>query len=256
MSGGPLDHELTLVAGGRQSLEAAVFLDRDGILLERRLGSVDAQCATLVRGAAGALRTLKAHGWKLIVVSNQPGVALGLESTAALVDLERRIQELLAPSDVAIDAFYYCLHWPQSANVRYAVRCLCRKPQPGLLRRAALDWRVDLAQSWLIGAVLDDVEAGNRAGCRTLLLHNGEETEWRLGAYREPDDHARSLRQAAQLILRAAERQPQRDAAALEALELAARKQRRGLAAEASISNDGFAGGSAESPARESPPAH
>jgi len=183
----------------------AVFLEKDGTLIDNVPYSVDPARVTLARGAGGALRTLKAHGFLLIVVSNQPGVALGRFSLQALEGVEQRIQELLAASGVALDAFYYCPHLPQTANVRYAVRCLCRKPQPGLVRRAALDWQIDLEHSWLVGDLLDDVEAGNRAGCRSVLIHNGNETEWRLGAHREPGDRARSLRHAAQLILAAAD---------------------------------------------------
>jgi D-glycero-D-manno-heptose 1,7-bisphosphate phosphatase len=180
-----------------------VFLDTYGTLLDNLGYDVDLDAVALARGAGGALRALKARGFLLIVVSNQPGVALGRFSPRALGSVEQRIQELLAPSGVALDAFYYCPHLPQTANVRYAVRCLCRKPQPGLVRRAALDWEIDLRRSWLVGDILDDVEAGNRAGCRSVLIHNGHETEWRLGAYREPGDRARSLRHAAHLILAA-----------------------------------------------------
>ena len=180
---------------------AAVFLDKDGTLIDDVPFNVDPRRVTLTRGAGEALRALKSHGFLLLVVSNQAGVALGRFPLQALAGVERRIQQLLAPSGVDIDGFYYCPHLPQAANVRYAIRCLCRKPQPGLLRRAAQEWQVDLAQSWLVGDILDDVEAGNRAGCRTVLVDSGNETEWRLGAYREPHHLALTLRQAARLIL-------------------------------------------------------
>lgn len=193
-----------------RAMRPAVFLDLHGTLLDSVPYNLEPDLVTLARGAGGALRTLQAHGYSLIVVSNQPGVAHGRFRLAALQGVERRIQELLAPNNVAVDAFYYCPHSPQTANIRYAVRCLCRKPQPGLLRRAALDCRINLEQSWIVGDILDDIEAGNRAGCRSVLIHNGHETEWRLGEHREPDDHARSLRQASQLILTAAGRGPQR----------------------------------------------
>jgi histidinol phosphatase-like enzyme len=97
---------------------------------------------------------------------------------------------------------------PQAPNVRYAVRCLCRKPQPGLLRQAAHEWRIDLTQSWLVGDILDDAEAGNRAGCRTVLIDNGNETEWRLGAHRQPHHLVHTLHQAARTILAPAGRAP------------------------------------------------
>src|SRR5690606_37222455 len=104
----------------------------------------------------------------------------GRFSLQALAAVEERIQDLLRPSGVAIDAFYYCPHLPQAPNARYDVRCLCRKPQPGLLRRAACEWGIELTESWLVGDILDDIEAGNRAGCRTVLVDVGSETEWRL----------------------------------------------------------------------------
>ena len=186
----------------------AVFLERDGTLIDNVPCHGDPRRLTLARGAGGALRLLKTHGFLLVVVSNQPGVALGHFGLQALAAVERRIQELLAPSSVEIDGFYYCPHLPQSANVRFAVRCLCRKPQPGLLRRAARDRQIDLAQSWVVGDVLDDVEAGNRASCRTVLVDTGRETEWRLGLHRQPQHLAGSLRQAAHWILTPAGRAP------------------------------------------------
>jgi D-glycero-D-manno-heptose 1,7-bisphosphate phosphatase len=79
--------------------------------------------------------------------------------------------------------------------------CDCRKPSPGLLRQAASDGAIDLAASWMIGDILHDVEAGRRAGCRTILLNNSHETEWRLGAYRCPDYLAPDLNVAADIIL-------------------------------------------------------
>lgn len=180
---------------------AAVFLDKDGTLIDDVPYNVDPARVTLARGAGEALRALKTHGFLLIVVSNQAGVAMGRFSLQALAAVERRIQELLAPSGVRIDDFYYCPHLPQAANVRYAVQCLCRKPQPGLLRRAARDWQIDLTRSWLVGDILNDVEAGNRAGCRTVLVDSGNETEWVLGPSRQPHYLALTLRQAARLIL-------------------------------------------------------
>src|SRR5688572_19629191 len=125
-------------------MRRAVFLDRDGTLIDNVPYNVNPQRVTLVRGAGGALRLLKTQGFLLVVVSNQPGVALGHFQLSALAAVEHRIHELLAPSSssVEIDAFYYCPHLPQSANVRFAVRCLCRKPQPGLLRQAAREWQI------------------------------------------------------------------------------------------------------------------
>lgn len=189
-------------------MRRAVFLDKDGTLIDDVPYNVNPLRVTLARGAGRALRALKEHGFLLVVVSNQPGVALARFPLQSLACVERRIQELLAASAVEIDAFYYCPHLPQAPNVRYAVRCLCRKPQPGLLRQAARDWQIDLTASWLIGDILDDIEAGNRASCRTVLVDNGNETQWRLGAHRQPNYLVNTLHQAARLILAPAGRAP------------------------------------------------
>jgi D-glycero-D-manno-heptose 1,7-bisphosphate phosphatase len=189
-------------------LRRAVFLDTDGSLIDNLGYYADPRLATLASGAADALRMLKAQEFVLAVVSNQPGVALGRFPLRALTGFERRIRELLAPHGASVDAFYYCPHLPHAANVRFAVQCLCRKPQPGLLRQAARDWRIDLTQSWLVGDTLDDIEAGSRAGCRTVLVDTGSETEWRLAPFRQPHHLAGSLRQAAHAILSSAGRAP------------------------------------------------
>ena len=189
-------------------MRRAVFLDKDGTLIDNVPYNVDPRRVTLAPGAGVALRALRAHGFLLVVVSNQAGVALGRFPLRALAGVEQRIQELLAPSGVQVDAFYYCPHLPQAINVRYAVRCLCRKPQAGLLRQAARDWQIDLTQSWLIGDILDAIEAGNRARCRTVLVDPGNETAWRLGSYRQPHHLALSLRLAALEILTPARRAP------------------------------------------------
>ena len=186
----------------------AVFLERDGMLIDNVPYNADPRRVTLAHGASGALRELKAHGLLVVVVSSQPGVALGRFPLQALASVEQRIQDLLASSGAVVDAFYYCPHLPQTTNVRYAVRCLCRKPQPGLLRQAARDLGVDLRQSWLIGDSLDDIEAGNRASCQTVLVHTGNETEWRLDFHRQPDHLAISLRVAARLVLAPIDRSP------------------------------------------------
>jgi histidinol-phosphate phosphatase family protein len=181
-----------------------VFLDKDGTLIENVPYNVDPRRVVLARGAGAALRGLRARGFRLVVVSNQAGVAMQKFGEHELAVVEQRIQQLLAPSGAAIDAFYYCPHLPNASDARYAMRCLCRKPQPGLLRRAAGELGIDLAASWLVGDILDDVEAGNRAGCRSILICNGNETEWRDGPFRRHFRHARTLREAARLIAAAA----------------------------------------------------
>jgi ribonucleoside-diphosphate reductase alpha chain len=98
---------------------------------------------------------------------------------------------------VPLAGFYYCPHHPHGSVPAYAVTCDCRKPRPGLILRAAREQGVDPARSWLVGDILDDVEAGRAAGCRTVLLDNGHETEWVLSPARRPDGVAADLAEAA-----------------------------------------------------------
>jgi histidinol-phosphate phosphatase family protein len=168
----------------------AVFVDKDGTLVENVPYNVDPARIALTPGAADGIAALARHGYRVIVVSNQPGIALGKYERAALGPVIDRLREL-----VPLDGFYFCPHAPPE-------RCACRKPAPGLLARAAEEHGVSLAESWLIGDILDDIEAGRRAGCRTVLLDNGNETEWQLTAERLPHHVARDLGEAAAFILR------------------------------------------------------
>lgn len=184
----------------------AVFLDKDGTLIENVPYNVRPERMRLARGAGAALRRLHALGYSLIVVSNQPGMALGLFGLPALRGVERRLRALLAAESVPLAGFYFCPHHPEGRVRRYAGDCRCRKPAPGLLRSAAAIHEVSLRRSWMIGDILDDVEAGARAGCRTILLDVGNETEWRRGPHRRPGAVVSDLRAAAEHITRAERR--------------------------------------------------
>src|SRR5690348_10854912 len=182
-------------------MRRAVFLDKDGTLIEDVPYNVDPARVCLAPGAIEGLRSLGGAGFRLIVVSNQSGVAHGLFAEAALAGVEARLRELLAAGGVSLDGFYYCPHHPGGSVAAYAVACDCRKPLPGLLRQAAREHGIDLAASWLVGDILNDVEAGRRAGCRTVLLDNGHETEWVMSDLRKPDHTAPDLPAAARAIL-------------------------------------------------------
>jgi D-glycero-D-manno-heptose 1,7-bisphosphate phosphatase len=183
------------------ALTKAVFLDKDGTLVEDRPYDVDAGRMVLVPGALAALRQLQDRGYKLIVISNQAGVAHGHFPEQALVPLGLRLAGLLAAGQVRLAGFYYCPHHPGGRIERYAVRCDCRKPAAGLILRAAREHEVDLDNSWFIGDILDDVEAGRRAGCRAVLIDNGNETEWTRSPLRDPHFIAGDLCEAARRIL-------------------------------------------------------
>jgi D,D-heptose 1,7-bisphosphate phosphatase len=195
------------------ALDRAVFLDKDGTLVVDVPYNVDPDRMVLMPGAGESLRRLSDAGYKLIVVSNQSGVARGIFSESALPAVEQRLREMLAEYGAPISGFYYCPHHPDGVVLEYAVHCDCRKPEPGLILRAAAEHGVALDRSWFVGDILNDMEAGRRAGCRTILLDNGNETEWELSRERLPDCVVSDLQDAADRILgsRAAANLAERD---------------------------------------------
>jgi HAD superfamily hydrolase (TIGR01662 family) len=130
-------------------------------------------------------------------------VARGLFPEEALAPVFRKLDELLAARGITLAGHYYCPHHPRGVVPGYTEVCGCRKPESGMLLQAAREYDLDLGACWLVGDILDDVEAGRRAGCRTVLLDNGNETEWVMPPQRRPHAMARDLEEAAQLILAA-----------------------------------------------------
>jgi D-glycero-D-manno-heptose 1,7-bisphosphate phosphatase len=181
--------------------DLAVFLDKDGTLVEDIPYNVDPARIRLLPGAAEGLRALHAADYRLIVISNQPGIARGYFHGAALAGVYTRLRALLARRGVPLAGFYYCPHDPRGRVTAFATECQCRKPAPALVQHAAREHTIDLDRSWLVGDILDDVEAGRRAGCRTILIDNGHETEWIWSADRVPHYSAPDLESAARIIL-------------------------------------------------------
>ncbi|HLW66337.1 MAG TPA: HAD family hydrolase [Gemmataceae bacterium] len=177
-----------------------IFLDKDGTLIDNVPYNVDPERIALAAGAVEGLRMLAAAGFRVAVVSNQSGVARGYFPETALTDVEKCVRRLLAEIGVPLAGFFYCPHHPKGTVPRYARACECRKPAPGMLLTAARQLKVELPACWMVGDLLDDVEAGRRAGCRTILIDNGNETEWQMGPYREPEFRAPDLAEAARLI--------------------------------------------------------
>ncbi|GAA4312205.1 HAD family hydrolase [Compostibacter hankyongensis] len=184
-------------------MNKAIFIDKDGTLIEDVPYNVNPGRIRLEDHAAEGLRMLQEEGFLLIVASNQPGVALGYFGEHHLLQVNEKIRSLLLPCGVYISGFYYCPHTPEGRIKKYACRCGCRKPAPGLLLAAADALDIDTSRSWMIGDILHDVEAGKRAGCHAVLIDNGHETVWdTTGPYRRPDARAGDIRAAAELILR------------------------------------------------------
>lgn len=152
----------------------ALFLDRDGVLIEEVEYLAKLELVKLIPGAAGVVRRANEAGRRVVVVSNQSGVARGLFPESFLAEVHSEIaRQLFEESGAKVDAFYCCPHHPTDGIGEYRIACDCRKPKPGMLLRAARELGIDLAESWMIGDRRSDLEAGAAAGCRTILVRTG-----------------------------------------------------------------------------------
>ena len=143
-----------------------VVLDRDGTIIEERHYLSDPDQIKLIPGAAGALRALKKLGLGLVVVTNQSAVGRGFFSEARLTEIHQRLLQMLAAENVEVDGVYFCPHVPDD-------RCLCRKPQVGMVQKAAQELSFDLDQTMVIGDKASDIEMGRRVGATTFLVRTG-----------------------------------------------------------------------------------
>lgn len=161
-----------------QAPQRAVFLDRDGTL-NRYVGFLrDIKDFSLLDGVAEAVRRINASGYLAIVVTNQPVVARGEVSAQELDMIHCKMETLLGAQGAYLDAVYYCPHHPHKGYAgevaALKIECDCRKPKPGLLLRAARDFHIDLAASFMVGDSEADILAGKAAGCKTVLLGEGD----------------------------------------------------------------------------------
>ncbi|MDG6933526.1 MAG: HAD family hydrolase [Nitrososphaerota archaeon] len=191
----------------------AVFLDRDGtvveLLYDEESGYIDsavrAEQIRLIPGAAEALRRLKSAGYKLIIVSNQPGVAKGRMSIEEFEETRRKMKNLLAAKGVTIDGEYYCLHHPNALIAEYRKVCDCRKPRSGLILKAVHEHGLKPEECYMVGDDLLDIKAGKAAGCKTILLSHitGMLMDILDKEGLHPDSFARNLDQVSNVILQA-----------------------------------------------------
>jgi D,D-heptose 1,7-bisphosphate phosphatase len=152
---------------------AAVFLDRDGTINEE-VGYLDRlEKLKILPEAFEAIRLINQTGMKAVVISNQSGIARGYFDEAFVESLHVRIQALLMEHNAWIDGFYYCPHHPTEGTGVYRRACTCRKPEPGLLIRAAQELDIDLARSYMVGDMPKDVEAAGRSGAKGILVQTG-----------------------------------------------------------------------------------
>lgn len=195
-----------LEAAPRAGGKAAVFLDRDGTIIEE-VGYVNhLSRVKLYPGAAEAIRRLNEAGVPAIVVTNQSGVAWGYFAEELVRKVHERIAQELAAHSARLDAFYYCPHHPYAQVEAYRVVCRCRKPSTGMLDGAAQRFRIDFASSYVVGDSYRDMQLGFNAGARTNLVLTGYgrgEFEHRSASWpRRPDRVSENILEAVEFILK------------------------------------------------------
>lgn len=177
----------------------AVFLDRDGTINKEVNNLRDIKDLRLLPGAADAIREIRRLGYLTIVVTNQPVIAKGWIDHDYLNDIHDELLKRLSRKGAGIDAIYYCPHHPDANLKKYRKRCKCRKPNSGMLENAMEDFNVDPKRSFMIGDSMRDVQAGHKAGVRTILLGTGyDDANNTHGGV--SDFNARSLRGALKII--------------------------------------------------------
>lgn len=171
------DYKAGRVSGKNlQNKQKAIFLDRDGTINKYVgfLRNIDE--FELLDGVADAIKKINASGYLAIVATNQPVIARGEVSFEGLEEIHNKMETLLGKEGAYLDAIYFCPHHPhkgyEGERPELKFDCNCRKPKPGMLLKAAQDFNIDLAQSWMIGDGENDIRAGQNAGCRTALIGN------------------------------------------------------------------------------------
>jgi D-glycero-D-manno-heptose 1,7-bisphosphate phosphatase len=172
----------------------AVFLDRDGTVMEdaNYVGHVDR--VVLIPNAAAALKRLRDAGFLLFIVTNQSGVGRGYFPREAVEEIHAHLDAQFGKSGVKFDRYFVCPHHPED-------NCQCRKPKPKFFHDAAREFGVDLSQSFMIGDRPSDIQAGKNAGCKTILVLTGVGKETRAARDVQPDFVADDIASAADWIL-------------------------------------------------------
>jgi D-glycero-D-manno-heptose 1,7-bisphosphate phosphatase len=178
----------------------AIFLDRDNTIIEDPGYINNPDQVKLLESAPEVLSSLKAMGYKLVVVSNQSGVARGILTEEVLGQIHKRLEQLLAERGVSLDRIYYCPYHIDGVIPKYRRDSDWRKPNPGMLLAASRDMDIDLKESWMVGDTTGDIEAGARAGCRTIMLASRtHEQKFQPGAP-SPDYKAVNLKEVVNII--------------------------------------------------------
>jgi D-glycero-D-manno-heptose 1,7-bisphosphate phosphatase len=191
-------------------MNKAAFLDRDGTINEEVGYLRNPADLRLIPGAAAAIKRLNDSGIKVVLVTNQSGIARGYFSEALLLEIHDRLEQMLRDEGARLDAVYYCPHHPSEGNSHYTRDCDCRKPGTGLIDRAARDLNIDVKHSYVVGDKWSDVELGRRAGAYSVLVRTGygavDEGNARPSHQVDPDFIAHTISEAVDWIIEQVER--------------------------------------------------
>jgi D-glycero-D-manno-heptose 1,7-bisphosphate phosphatase len=186
-------------------MHRAVFLDRDGTVNEEVGYLRDLADLRLIAGAGAAIRRLNEAGLKVVLVTNQSGVARGYFPESLVLEAHERLDRMLREEGARLDAIYYCPHHPTAGNSGYTIVCDCRKPGTGLIDRAARDLGIDIKKSYVVGDKWSDVELGQRTGAHSILVRSGfapdDPGNVRPARVSDPDFIASTILDAAEWII-------------------------------------------------------
>lgn len=152
----------------------AVFLDRDGTVVEEKGYITEPDGVTLLPGASEGIAAMRSRGWKIFIATNQAHVAKGMIHEEELAAINFRMVAMLAGEGAELDGIYCCIHHPEGSVLDLAIECGCRKPKPGLLEQAAREHGLDLGRCVMVGDSLRDIEAGRAVGARTVIVRTGK----------------------------------------------------------------------------------
>ena len=186
-------------------MSKAVFLDRDGTVNEEVGYLTDLSKLRLIPGAGAAIKKLNNAGYKVILVTNQSGVARGYFPESLVHEAHAYLTSMLREEGAVLDGIYYCPHHPTAGNSKYTMACDCRKPGTGLIDQATRDFDIDINHSFMVGDKWSDIELAQRAGIRAILVTSGfapdDPGNKRPGHVVAPDFTAHSIAEAVDWII-------------------------------------------------------
>ncbi|KPJ69609.1 hypothetical protein AMJ44_03125 [candidate division WOR-1 bacterium DG_54_3] len=183
-------------------MNKAVFLDRDGTIVEDVGYMNTPEQIKFIPGAIEAIKMLNEGGYKVVIISNQAGVARGLITEDMLQTIDKTLHKWILHGGAHLDGIYYCPHHPEHGVYPYKQVCECRKPHPGLIKRAHRDLNINLSQSYMIGDKASDVQAGKNAGTKTVFVTSGRGKEEKEKLKIKPDHVADNLLEAVKWVLK------------------------------------------------------